>query len=86
MFVIQKMICLGEQFSSFADLLCAIEEYEKTKFVQLWTSHSRTIENAKKRGLQKEIKPELKYAEITYSCIRAGRYNSHSKGQRPNQR
>jgi hypothetical protein len=43
--------------------------------------------SAKKRGIQREIKGELKFYQLRYSCINGGKeHNSKSSGQRPKQR
>lgn len=74
------------KFNSYEELQNFIEEYEEKTFVQLWKADSRTIEGARKRGLQRYIKNELKYTEIVYKCIHGGNWKSQSKGIRPKQR
>ena len=48
-----------------------MKEYESTHFVQFWKRDARTIGASKKR-LDKFLKPELKYYELKYCCIRDG--------------
>ena len=45
---------------------------------------SRSIEAALKRNTKKQLKPDLKYAEITYCCIHGRKkYKPTSKRKRP---
>ncbi|CAN8005095.1 unnamed protein product [Ixodes hexagonus] len=77
----------GKQFSKFSDLSAALAEYQDTNFVQFWTSSSRTIAGARKKGVKRHLNDDLVYTEITYSCTHGGRkYKSQSTGARPNQR
>ena len=55
---------LGEKFSSFEDLEKKIQLYKKAKFVELWRRDCRTITAARKRGVDRPIKAELKYYQL----------------------
>ncbi|KAG1659508.1 hypothetical protein GQR58_022513 [Nymphon striatum] len=64
---------------------------ERAENNSYWRRDSRTLAAAEKRGLNVpdncELKCQLKYYEIKFSCVKGGRgYTSSSTGKRPHQR
>ena len=73
---------VGYLFYSFAELETKLNDYKSINFVEFWKRDIRTIMAANKR-LKKELKPELKYYEIKYYCIRGGQsFKATGKGIR----
>ncbi|KAG1662477.1 hypothetical protein GQR58_020932 [Nymphon striatum] len=69
---------------------CNIEFHERAENNSYWRRDSRTLAAAEKRGLNVpdncELKCQLKYYEIKFSCVKGGRgYTSSSTGKRPHQ-
>ena len=58
-----------EKFTSFES---KFECHKNAIFVELWKRDSRTLAGARKRGIKKPIKPELRYYEVKYHCILGG--------------
>lgn len=74
---------VGDCFESFAKLEARVERFKNSHFVMFWKRDTRTIEATGKRGMNKFIKPELKYHEIKYCWIHGGqRFKSQGKGLR----
>ena len=74
---------VGDCFESFAKLEARVEKFENSRFVKFWKRVTRTIEATGKCGMNKFIKPELKYYEIKYCCIHGGQhFKSQGKGLR----
>lgn len=63
---------VGQQFSKFKDLEQHLKLYEEQQFIKFRRRDSRTIEVAQKR-VNKPIKNQLKYYQITYCCIHGGK-------------
>ena len=77
---------LGDKFSSYEQLSCAVKALEKAQGINFSVRDSRTIERAKGR-VNFFIKPALQYYELKYVCMKGGRnHQSKSTGARPNQR
>ena len=73
---------VGQQFSKFEDLEQHLKVYEQQQFVKFWRRDSRTIEAAQKR-VNKPIRDQLKYYEITYNCIHGGKkFKTRGEGKR----
>ena len=78
---------LEETFDSFRQFEERIEDLEKQENLSLWRRDSRSIVNARAKGIKRHLKPELVYYTMQYSCYHGGRqFKSHSHGCRPNQR
>ncbi|XP_071963768.1 zinc finger SWIM domain-containing protein 3-like [Antedon mediterranea] len=78
---------VGTEFSSFAEIKSRIELLQNTTYAQFYIKDSRTIESdLKRRVTRRFVKPELKYVNLTFLCIAAGKFKSKSKGSRPNQK
>jgi len=71
---------IDSEFSSLNELENSLISYEAKHFCNFTKSNSRTIEEAKKKGLKRYINPQLEYAEIDYVCVNGGEYKSQSKG------
>ena len=68
--------------SKFEDLEQHLKFYEEQQFVKFWRTDSRTIKAAQKR-LNNPFRDQLKYYEITYSCIHGGRkFKARGEGKR----
>lgn len=73
----------GMTFTDFEQFQSKLEITSKQKFVQLYKPLARTIEAAKKKGVKRYLKPELKYYSVQWACIHGGRrYRSRGKGIR----
>lgn len=79
-------IKIGNRFSSFDEVQKVIGDYEKKFFVNLWKNDCKKVDGA--RFKHRNLKQELVYAEIKYSCALGGRaYTSKpTTGERPNQK
>ena len=76
---------IGESFNSFAELEQKVDSFQEANSVGLWKRDTRTIAAAQKRMPNRPLNPELKYAELVYSCVHGGRkHTSKSTGIRPN--
>ena len=80
---------LNEKFSSYSELQTKVDNYCRTKYIQLWKRDSRTINSAiKKKNLSAERVSvddiiRLKYYSIKYSCIHGRRkHKSESTSKR----
>jgi len=67
------MLKVGSKFYTFDELSKRLEEFQQIEKVQLWVRDSRTVVAAAKRARRKSLNPDLKYAELTYSCVFGGR-------------
>ena len=54
----------GDTFATFSEVEEKVNEYEKTKFVQIWKREARKLEAAQKRFPNKVFKPDLVYYEL----------------------
>ena len=63
---------LGEKFYSFDELEAKLNLYKKEAFVELWRRNCCTIEAAKREGVDRPLKPELKYFQLKYCCVHGG--------------
>ena len=64
---------VGDKFSTFSQLEVKIRQYELQKKVEFYKRDSRTIESARKGGIKRDIREELKFYQIRYSCINGGK-------------
>uniref|UniRef100_A0A1X7USG1 ZSWIM3 N-terminal domain-containing protein n=1 Tax=Amphimedon queenslandica TaxID=400682 RepID=A0A1X7USG1_AMPQE len=86
MAVASDSFSVGDLFTSFDELQQSVEKYQKKGSLQFYIRDSRSMEAALKRNTKKQLKPDLKYAEITYCCIYGGKkYKATTKGKRPHQ-
>ena len=77
---------VGEKFSNYAALSSKIEQYQRANNVQLYKRSSRSIDAAKTRCPKKTFNDQLKFSEITFSCIHGGKkFEQRGTGKR-NQR
>ena len=74
---------IGDKFSSLEEFELKVECYKKEAFIELWRRDSRTITAARKRGIERPLKTDLKYYELKYCCIHGGRsFKPRGKGSR----
>ncbi|XP_071527088.1 zinc finger SWIM domain-containing protein 3-like [Panulirus ornatus] len=82
----EHLIRVGDEFSSFEELVEAISRLEKVQNITYWRRHTRTIK-AGAKIVKTTFNPALKYYQVHWACVKGGRpYQSKSTGQRPNQR
>ena len=62
---------VGDSFNTFSEET-ALERFKSTKFVDFWRHACRTIEAARRRGITRPLKVELRYHELKYCCIHGG--------------
>ena len=78
---------MGNVFNSFEELEEEIKAFEQESFVNLVKRHSRSIENARKRGSTKSFNPDIVFAEINFVCKHGCTYKARpNKGERQNSR
>ena len=78
---------VGNVFNSFKELEEEIKAFEQESFVNLVKRHSRSIENARKRGSNKSFNPDIVFAEINFVCKHGCTYKARpNKGERQNTR
>ena len=78
---------VGNSFPSYVKLMEEISEFEKENFVNVSKKHSRTIENALKRGSNKCYNKGIVFAEVTFVCKHGLHFRQRpTKGVRPNTR
>ena len=63
----------GDTFESYDQFQKKLKEFEKKTFTKYYKKGSRSVEAAGKRLTKKTLKEELKYAELTFSCINSGK-------------
>ena len=74
---------VGEKFTSFEAFKAKLERHKNVVFSEFWIRDSRTIAGARKRGVERPIKPELRYFEVKYCCITRGQaFKAKGKGKR----
>ena len=61
-----------EKFSSVKEFEMKLEAYKKQAFVEFWRHDSRTITAARKRGVDRPLKADLKYYDLKYCCVHGG--------------
>ena len=72
---------VNDQFRSFESLTNKTLLYEKERFVKLWVRNSRSIETAKRR-VKRYLSDDIRYYELTYSCIHGGKqFKPRGKGE-----
>ena len=71
---------VGDVFRSLEEFESALKQYKESCFVEFWWHDSRTIEAARKRGIDRPLKAELNYYELKYCCIH-GEQNFRPKGK-----
>ncbi|XP_028330689.1 uncharacterized protein LOC114480607 [Gouania willdenowi] len=83
----EEVLHVGAEFKCLDDLEAAINQYESTKYINLYRRSSRSIAAfCKRRNTTKTIPEQLKFAEIDYACIHGGKkFKTTSGGARPNQ-
>ena len=64
---------VGEKFQGLEEFEKKLEAFKKREYVEFWRRDSRTIDAARKRGIDRPLKTELKYYEAKYCCIHGGR-------------
>ena len=75
----------GQEFSSYFEVLEALQIYQNKNYVQFYKRNSLGIQAAAKRCPKKKFSPELKYSEVDFRCVHGGKkFKSQSKGVRPN--
>ncbi len=73
---------IGDKFYSMGEFELKVEEQA---FVKLWRRDSRTISAARKRGIERPLKSDLKYYDLKYCCIHGGRsFKPRGNGSRCN--
>ena len=78
---------VGKCFPCYEDLQLELALYEKENFVNVAKKHSRTIENAIKRGSSKSYNSNLMFSEVNFVCKHSCAYRQRAnKGIRPNTR
>ena len=71
---------LGEKFE---DLEAKLDRYKNENFVELWRRDCRTITAARKRGVDRPLKAELKYYQLKYCCVHGGqKFTARGDGKR----
>ena len=79
-------LSVGEKFKSFDEVSLAISKFESDNFVNLYKKESRTVAAAAKKCPNRVFRPELKYSELNFACVRNGKYRSTVvDNSRPNQ-
>ena len=76
---------VGEKFALFEAFQSKLEHHKNVAFTEFWKRDSRTICGARKRGVERPIKPELRYyeLEVKYCCILGGQtFKAKGKGKR----
>ena len=70
----------GDVFASYEELEMKLNNYKQERFVAFWKS---TIAAARKRGIERPLKPALKYYDIKFCCVHGGKtFNPRSRGFR----
>ena len=64
---------VGEKFKSIEEFEKKLDAFKKKEYVEFWRRDSRTIDAARKRGIDRPLKTELRYYEAKYCCIHGGR-------------
>ena len=78
---------VGQCFSSYEELQKEIAQFERDNLVNVAKKHSRTIENAVKRGCNKSFNEGIVYAEVNFVCKHSCTFRPRpTKGVRPNTR
>ena len=68
-------------FNTFNEFGAALERFKSTRFVDFWRRDCRTIEAARRRGITRPLKVELRYHELKYCCIHGWQaYRCRGKG------
>ena len=76
-------IWAGDVFASYEELEMKLNNYKQERFVAFWKRDCRTIAAARKRGIEKPLKPALKYYDIKFCCVHGGKtFNPRSRGFR----
>ena len=74
---------IGEKFTSFEAFESKLERHKNAIFAEFWKRDSRTIAGTRKRGIERPIKPDLRYYEVKYCCILGGEtFKAKGKGKR----
>ena len=78
---------IGDKFASLEDLELAIKNYEDSVKMTYYRRDSRTLQNARKRGIDIPENSKIKFFSLLWCCSFGGRkYKSRGSGVRPNQR
>ena len=82
-----SQFCVEKSFPSYEQLQIEVRKYEEENFVNVAKKHSRTIENAIKRGCTKSFNTDLVFAELNLVCQHSCNFRQPAnKGVRPNTR
>ena len=74
---------IGETFNSIEEFESKLECYKKQSYVEFYRRDSRTIAAARKKGVDRPLKAELKYYDLKYCCVHGGRaFKPRGKGSR----
>ena len=60
----------GDIFASYEELEMKLNTYKQERYVTLWKRDYRTIAAARKRGIDRPLKPALKYYDKVLLCFR----------------
>ena len=73
----------GDVFAGYEELEMKLNNYKQERFVAFWKRDCRTIAAARKRGIERPLKPALKYYDIKFCCVHGGKtFNPRSRGFR----
>ncbi|XP_053376767.1 zinc finger SWIM domain-containing protein 3-like [Mercenaria mercenaria] len=74
---------IGEKFPTFLSLQTKIEQYQSANNVQLYRRSSRSLSAAKSRCPNKVFNDDIKFWELSYSCIHGGKqFKARGSGAR----
>ena len=72
----------GESFPTYDDLEKKLERFKHQTFTEFWKRDARSVESATRR-MDRHLKKELKYYEVTFCCIHGGKsFKPKGKGVR----
>lgn len=69
---ITNVPCIGDKFESFEKMKETLTQYASQNYFTIWIKESRKL-NSVKRRLDRNMKQDLVYYEITYCCSQGGR-------------
>ena len=76
-------IQVGDEFSTFLAFQEALAEYSTDNAVSTYVWDSQKIQNARKRGIKREMDENLVYYYIKYGCVRGGKlFKARGEGKR----
>ena len=78
---------VGDTFSTFQALEEFINIFENANSCQLYKRDTRSIEAARKKGIKRKIREDLKYYRIVIACIHDSRvFKTTASDKRPKQK